>query len=96
MEGLSPVSDWLSQDGIKDLSTKSDETGDNGHTGDKLNISTEEGKDIDHTKETPSSNMDELIGYKVPFYYCKEHPKFENIHKEEVIDHLHHHKEIYN
>ncbi len=37
--------------------------------------------------------MNELIGYKAPFYYCKEHPKFENIHLVEVETHLLHSKE---
>ena len=93
LEDLSPVSDQLSPTETDGLSTKSDEAGDSGDIGDKSNMAPEEVTDKDHSKETPSSNMDELIGYKAPFYYCKEHPKFENIYKEGVIDHINHHKE---
>jgi hypothetical protein len=28
------------------------------------------------------------IGYKKPFYYCKEHSDIQNIHYEEIVDHL--------
>ncbi|HEY6536548.1 MAG TPA: hypothetical protein VIY08_12235 [Candidatus Nitrosocosmicus sp.] len=52
-----------------------------------------EGKDEDNSKENPSYDIDELIGYKALFYYCKEHPEFENIYKKEVIHHIHYYKE---
>ncbi len=29
-----------------------------------------------------------MIGYKKPFFYCKAHPKVENIYYEEIKDHL--------
>lgn len=28
------------------------------------------------------------IGYKEPFYYCKKHPKIENIQYKEIVDHI--------
>lgn len=31
---------------------------------------------------------DPSIGYKKPFFFCKEHPTVENIHYEEIIDHI--------
>jgi len=95
-ESLSPYLEGLSLVEMEDLITKFAETGDSGHIGDKLNIPAEEKekeKDRYSSRETPSSNIDGLIGYRAPFYYCKEHLKFENIHKEEVIDHIQHHKE---
>ncbi len=63
-------------------------------TSDKFDILLDkEGKDEDNSKENPSYDMGELIGYKAPFYHCKKHLKFENIYKEEVIHHIHHYKE---
>jgi hypothetical protein len=32
------------------------------------------------------NNLD--IGYKKPFYFCKKHPHIQNIHYEEIADHL--------
>jgi len=31
---------------------------------------------------------DGLIGYRAPFYYCKEHPKVENIYRETIEHHI--------
>jgi hypothetical protein len=31
---------------------------------------------------------DPAIGYKKPFYFCKEHPTVKNIHREEIADHI--------
>jgi hypothetical protein len=37
-----------------------------------------------HTRATSNSYMDNLIGYREPFYYSKQHPKVENIHIEAI------------
>ena len=34
-----------------------------------------------------------LIGYREPFYYCKEHPEFKNINSEEILLHMIIHKD---
>jgi hypothetical protein len=88
LEGLSPGLQKLSPGETRDLSTKSHGTGDSGHTGDKSAISVEEEKDKDHLEENPSSNTNDLIGFRKPFYYCKEHPSVQFIDCNEIIDHL--------
>jgi len=41
-----------------------------------------------NTKIDPSTlENDPDIGYKYPFYFCKEHPKIQNIHYQEIVDH---------
>jgi hypothetical protein len=75
-------------EGIKDLSTKTTTNGDTGHTGGKHNILIEEEQDKDHSNETSSPNMDDLIGFKAPFYYCREHLDVETVHKEEIERHI--------
>jgi hypothetical protein len=42
----------------------------------------------DNTRENLDSKTDSLIGYRAPFYYCKEHPKVENIYKETIEQHI--------
>lgn len=39
-------------------------------------------------KENLLSDLDLLIGYIEPFYYCKEHSDVKNIHKEEIEFHI--------
>ena len=86
---LSPVSSNLSPEEKEHLSTKSNNPRDTGHTGDKLDvIIEEEEKTNDDVKENLDSNTNRLIGYKAPYYYCKEHPKFINIHSETIEHHL--------
>jgi hypothetical protein len=48
----------------------------------------EKEKDNTNTRATPNSYMDNLIGYREPFYCCKEHPKVENIHREAIEQHI--------
>jgi hypothetical protein len=47
---------------------------------------------IDSRKENPtidsSLENNPYIGYKHPFYFCKKHPNIQNIHYEEIVDHL--------
>jgi hypothetical protein len=49
-----------------------------------------EGKEKDNTNTRATSNLynDNLIGYREPFYYSKEHPKVENIHREAIEQHI--------
>jgi len=71
------------------LSTKSTTSGDNGDTGDKLDVMIEEeDKTNDDTRENSGSKTDSLIGYRAPFYYCKEHPKVVNIYRETIEHHI--------
>ena len=58
------------------------------HTGGKCVILLEEEQDKDHSKETSRPNMNDLIGFRAPFYYCREHPDVENTHKEEIERHI--------
>lgn len=41
-------------------------------------------------KETSSSELNHLVGYTEPFYYCKQHTKVQNIHREEIEFHVLH------
>ncbi len=79
------VSNKLSPDENLDLNTKSNNSGDTRYTGDKFKILMDEKeKDNTNTRATSNSYMDNLIGYREPFYYSKEHPKVENIHIEAI------------
>ena len=89
LENLSPDSQGLSPTKTEDLSTESTGTGDSGLTGEKYDIFPDkEDKDKDNSKGTPSSNTNDLIGFRKPFYYCKEHPSVQFIDYNEIIDHL--------
>ncbi len=47
------------------------------------------GKEIDNTDlEKEVIPEDQLIDYKKPFYYCKQHPKIQNIYKETIEHHI--------
>ena len=60
-----------------------------GYTGDKLDVMIEEeDKTNDDTRENSDSKTDSLIGFREPFYYCKEHPKVENIYRETIEQHI--------
>jgi hypothetical protein len=37
---------------------------------------------------TANQNVDHLIIYKEPFYYCIQHPHVQNIHREEIEHHI--------
>jgi hypothetical protein len=43
---------------------------------------------LDEQLEYDDLENDSTIGYKKPFYFCKEHPTIENIHYDEIIDHI--------
>ena len=90
LEEISPGKHAVSQDSQDNVSTESIKSGDNG--------------DISHTpiepedkaidiKENPSLETDHLIGFKKPFYYCKQHPDVQNIHREEIEHHIKYSKE---
>jgi hypothetical protein len=88
--GLSPYLDNLSSVVEVFVLKSSISFGDNAFgSGDKLDIITEEeNKSNDDTRENPDSKTDSLIGYRKPFYYCKEHPDVENIHRETIEQHI--------
>ncbi|HEY6537022.1 MAG TPA: hypothetical protein VIY08_14700 [Candidatus Nitrosocosmicus sp.] len=71
LEGLSPGSDTVSPVETEVLSTKLNELGDNGDNGEKSDILQDKKGNNEHNSKETSSNMDELIGYRAPFYYCK-------------------------
>lgn len=62
-------------------------------------IETENYQTID--KSTPSNNeaiteipkLEPMIEYTKPFYYCKQHPKVQNINHEEIKNHIQYSKE---
>ncbi len=91
-EGLSPVLNELSPEENPDLSTKTIVSGDNGDTGDKLNYIMEGQDDICNKGINSINNncinypkpSDLRIEHYHPFYYCKEHPKFQNVHFEVI------------
>jgi hypothetical protein len=57
----------------------------------KLQGTTIEEKANTNTIATSNSYMDNLIRYREPLYYCKEHPKFQNINLELIEHHLLYH-----
>jgi len=85
LDSLSPVSSKLSPEDSIESSTKSNNSGDTGHTGDKSAYI----KDMDEDNNRSDSNiskkcncpkpLDSRIVHNHPFYYCIEHPKFQNI-----------------
>jgi hypothetical protein len=96
LDVLSPVLNKLSPEEKEDLSTKSNNSGYTGHTGDKSGYVMEDKdkEDNNHSDNTISKNcncqapVDSRIGPNHPFYYCTEHSKFENIHLEVIENHL--------
>jgi hypothetical protein len=82
-EEMSPENNGLSPEQNSDLSTKLNTSGDNGDTGDIFKKLEEEGDDKINSilGGTANQNVDHMIIYKEPFYYCKHHPKVQNIHK---------------
>src|SRR6476659_5616131 len=97
LNSLSPDSDKLSPEENKNLSTKSSNSGDIGHTGDKLGYPMEDKDDVSDNKSNSNINntcincpipSDPRIKHDHPFYYCIEHPKFINTHLETMEHHL--------
>ena len=80
LEGLSPGSRMLSPTETEELRVTSTVIGDSGHTGDISRLVSKEGKDMGYPKEI-FSNAEVLIGFRKPFYYCKEYSEVENIDK---------------
>jgi hypothetical protein len=82
LDSLSPVSNELTPVENQDLSTKSNNSGDTGHTGDKSDYSMEDDdeEDNNHRDSTISKRcncqdpVDHRIGHTHPFYFCIEHP----------------------
>jgi hypothetical protein len=90
---LSPEKDRMSPDIQDDMSIKSNSSGDNGDTGDISCISIEESDETIDVTGTPRSDIDRMIGFREPFWYCKQHPNVQNIHREEIEHHIQYSKE---
>jgi hypothetical protein len=78
---MSPENNDVSQDNNKNLSTESIKSGDTGDNGviSPMPMATEEDN--------------ERIGFREPLYYCKQHPRVQNIHLEEIEHHMQYSKE---
>jgi hypothetical protein len=94
------VSDNLSPNQNQDLSTKSNNSGDTGYTGDKLGYIMDDKKYVSGNRSNNNSNnvcikylkpSDLMIIHKHPFYYCIEHPDFKNINLDTIEHHLLYH-----
>jgi hypothetical protein len=91
-EEMSPGNNGLSPEQESDLSTELNTSGD---TGDIFRKPEEGGDDKTNRflGRNTNQNMDHLIAYREPFYYCKHHPKVQNIHREEIKHHIQYSKE---
>jgi hypothetical protein len=95
-DSLSPVSNELSPEENQGLSTKSYNSGDIGHAGDKSDYIMYNKNDVSNNSSMGINNTcincpipsDPRIAHTHPFYYCIEHPKFINIHLETIEHHL--------
>lgn len=92
LDGISPESNEMTPIKNHNSSIKSDKAGDIGDTGDRSEevvLQCTSSNNLDGNQK-----IDELlssqpnIGYKNPFYYCKQHPKVQNIHFDEIKRHL--------
>ena len=88
LEEMSPEKDRMSPDNQDDASSKPIKSGDNGDTGDISRISIEEDDKTLVVKETEGSDIESMIGFREPFWYCKQHPPVQNIHREEIEHHI--------
>jgi len=78
------------------LSTSSNNSGETGYTGDKSDYIVEDNdkESNNRSDSTISKNCnchisaDPRIGHNHPFYFCKDHPKVQNIHSETIEYHL--------
>ncbi|MER5174277.1 MAG: hypothetical protein ABJB76_04135 [Candidatus Nitrosocosmicus sp.] len=67
-------------------STKSLDSGDNRDTSNTIK---KENDNNTNRKEAPSSEMlEQMIEYREPLFHCKQHPKVQNIHREEIEHHI--------
>lgn len=91
-EEMSPDNNGLSPEQNSNLDTKLNTSGDTGDIFKKLE---ERGDDKINNilGGTTNQNVDHLIIYKKPFYYCKQHPNVQNIHLEEIEHHIQYSKE---
>ena len=95
-ECLSPDSDKLSPEENQDLSTSYNNSGDTGYIGDKSDqVMEDNDKEYDADDDSNVNKncncqdpIDPRIRFNHPFYYCKEHPKVQNIHLESISHHL--------
>ncbi len=93
-DSLSPVSNKLSPEEYHDLSTKSDDSGDTGNKSDNIVENTDVREINNYNDNNIHKNCncpypsDPRIKYNHPFYYCKEHPEFENIYLKVIENHL--------
>jgi hypothetical protein len=86
---MSPASDKVSPVNQGITSTESSNTGVNGDTGDISPIP----KDNSHQDTDSIISTNPMVGYREPFYFCKQHPNVKNIHPEEIKHHLQYSKE---
>lgn len=94
LEEMSPEKDRMSPGNQDYATSKSNSSGDNGDNGDISHISKEEGdKTKDDVRETAGSEIDHIIGFREPFYHCKQHPHVQNIHREEIEHHIQYSRE---
>jgi hypothetical protein len=93
---LSPEKDKLSPEDKEYLSTKLDKSGDNGDNGDKSGYAMvdadREGNNCSDNHTYKNCNCqystDSRIVHNHPFYFCIEHPRFENINYEVIQHHM--------
>ena len=91
---LSPVLDELSPEENRDLTMDSNNSGDTGDKSahiieDKDSIcENESNSNIYNAWGNCPKPLDSRIIHNYPFYYCKDHPKFENINLEVIESHL--------
>ena len=75
LEEMSPEKDRMSPVNQDYASRKSNSSGDTGHTGVISHMSKEEVDKTADIKKNAGSDIDQMIGYREPFWYCKQHPK---------------------
>ena len=77
---------------IQELSTNFNDSGDSGDSGDKSTYVIEGDDKEDDSDLNKNCNYQEpvdlRIGFNYPFYFCKEHPKVQNIYLESISHHL--------
>jgi len=92
LDSLSPVSSVVSPEIIQELSTNFNDSGDSGDSGDKSTYVIEGDDKEDDSDLNKNCNYQEpvdlRIGFNYPFYFCKEHPKVQNIYLESISHHL--------
>ena len=72
----------------EELSIEKDIPGDSGDSGDNSQSFVSDANQDISDKNKELDQLELTIGYKHPFYYCKQHPQIENIHYDEIVDHI--------